>query len=72
MSVIKDNDVNAKSKANMLPAIILAAYAQTKVSSTYNKFSQIASQKGKNVNKLRTQLGKAEKELETLKNQFRG
>ena len=30
----------------LLPAIILAAYAQTKVSSTYNKFSQIASQKG--------------------------
>ncbi len=30
----------------LLPAIILAAYAQSKVSSTYNKFSRVASQKG--------------------------
>lgn len=30
----------------LLPAIILAAYAQGKVSSTYSKYSKIASQKG--------------------------
>ena len=30
----------------LLPAIILAIYAQSKVNSTYGKFSQVASQKG--------------------------